>query len=185
MFSGTEISGNVFYRVTSAAFIGGGRDNSIVNNVFVDCDPAVHVDARGLGWEKDAVSGTLLTRLQAMPYEDALWRKAYPRLVSMMLADNPGAPKGDEIARNIFQGGRREDIEGKARPFLAIKDNLIGQDPHFVNAAKLDFRLRPDSPAFKLGFKPIPMQKIGLYKDSRRASWPVPYKARRMALPIE
>ena len=30
--------------------IGGGRDNRVVGNVFLDCHPAVHVDARGKGW---------------------------------------------------------------------------------------------------------------------------------------
>jgi parallel beta-helix repeat protein len=35
------------------------------------------------------------------------------------------------------------------------------------------FRLRPDSPALKLGFQQIPVEKIGLYFDPRRASWPI------------
>ena len=41
MFCGTEISGNLFVRVTRAAFIGGGRDCTIANNVFVDCQPGL------------------------------------------------------------------------------------------------------------------------------------------------
>jgi len=32
--SGTTIFGNVFYKVTRAAFIGGGRDNTVENNIF-------------------------------------------------------------------------------------------------------------------------------------------------------
>jgi hypothetical protein len=39
-------------RVTRAAFIGGGRDCTIANNVFVDCQPALHIDARAMGWAK-------------------------------------------------------------------------------------------------------------------------------------
>jgi hypothetical protein len=49
---------------------------------------------------------------------------------------------------------------------------LVG-DPRFVDVAKDDFRLKPDSPALKLGFKPIPTDRIGLYADPYRASWPV------------
>jgi len=45
--NGDTIYGNAFYRVTRAAFIGGGRYNRVENNLFVDCSPAVHVDARG------------------------------------------------------------------------------------------------------------------------------------------
>jgi len=42
-----------------------------------------------------------------------------------------------------------------------------------VNADKDDYRLRKESPAFKLGFQPIPVAKIGPYKDATRASWPI------------
>jgi hypothetical protein len=46
-------------------------------------------------------------------------------------------------------------------------------DPLFVAPEKDDWRLRPDSPAFKLGFQPIPVEKIGPYQDPLRASWPI------------
>ena len=46
--SGTQIYGNVFCKVHRAAFIGGGRDYKVENNIFVDCTPAVELDGRGL-----------------------------------------------------------------------------------------------------------------------------------------
>jgi hypothetical protein len=46
-------------------------------------------------------------------------------------------------------------------------------DPLFVDAAKDDYRLRPESPAFKLGFEPIPVDKIGPYASPLRATWPI------------
>jgi parallel beta helix pectate lyase-like protein len=46
-------------------------------------------------------------------------------------------------------------------------------DPKFLDPAHDDYRLAPDSPAWKLGFKPIPVEKIGPYKDPLRASWPI------------
>jgi hypothetical protein len=33
--------------------------------------------------------------------------------------------------------------------------------------------LKTDSPSFKLGFKPIPVEKIGPYRGDLRASWPI------------
>jgi parallel beta-helix repeat protein len=46
-------------------------------------------------------------------------------------------------------------------------------DPRFVDPDKDDYRLRPDSPAFKLGFRPIPVERIGPYRHELRASWPI------------
>lgn len=171
MFCGTRISGNVFYRVTRAAFIGGGRDCTVENNVFVECDPALHVDARAMGWAAYCVEDTMKPRLAAMPYQTPPWSTRYPELLRL-LDDEPAAPKGNVVARNVCVGGRWDSVEAKARPLVRFEDNLIGVDPGFVDAAKMDFRLRADSPVFKQvpGFKPIPVERIGLKRDAR--PWP-------------
>jgi parallel beta-helix repeat protein len=46
-------------------------------------------------------------------------------------------------------------------------------DPLFADFKKGDFHLSPHSPALKMGFKPIPIDKIGPYQDPLRASWPI------------
>lgn len=56
---------------------------------------------------------------------------------------------------------------------LGMDRHSIIADPLFLNAAKDDYRLQPDSPAFKLGFQPIPVEKIGPYRHELRASWPI------------
>jgi len=40
--------------------------------------------------------------------------------------------------------------------------NSLIADPLFTNAAAGDYRLKPESPALKLGFIPIPVEKIGI-----------------------
>ncbi len=170
-FSGTTVYGNLFYRVTRAAMIGGGRDCSIANNIFVDCVPATHVDARGLGWAADGFAG-LKASLIALPYQVPPWSTRYPQLVNI-LADDPMAPKGNVIAHNICVRGRWGDFEGKAKPLVRFEDNLLDQDPLFVDAPHQDFQLRANSPAYRLGFQRLPLEKIGLYHDAVRASWPV------------
>lgn len=172
ILSGHAITGNIFYRVTRAAFIGGGRHNVVENNVFVDCQPALHIDARGMGTYNYGATTMQPQRLKEMPYQDSPWKDRYPELVGM-LEDEPHIPKYNRVARNICIGGKWDEISPQARPHVTFLDNLLDVDPQFVDAKALDFRLKPDSPAWKAGFKPIPVEKIGLYQDELRASWPV------------
>ena len=160
---GTTIYGNIFQRVTNAAFIGGGRDNIVENNIFIDCNPAVHIDARAMGWMRYHIDDTLKPRLSEVPYKESPWKERYPQLVNI-LEDEPEKPKGNIVRRNICWGGRWLDLEEVARPYITFEDNLVDVDPKFVDMKKGDFRLRPDSPALKIGFKPIPFEKIGLKK---------------------
>jgi hypothetical protein len=175
MFCSAHIFGNVFYDVPRAAFIGGGRDNLVENNIFVDCKPAVHVDARCLGWAKDGIV-QLRQRLAEMPYRQEPWRSRFPRLLDY-LDDEPAVPKGNVIQRNICVG-KWDEIEKKARPYVTFRDNLLDADPHFVDATRHNYQLRADSPAWKIGFQPIPVERIGLYASPDRASWPVAHEVR-------
>jgi hypothetical protein len=183
MFCGTEISGNLFYRVTRAAFIGGGRDCVVKNNLFVDCDPALHIDARALGWahghsdmwikegrEKGTLSGV---RYKKPPYSDR-----YPKLVDI-LDDEPAAPKGNRVFCNVSFGGKWDGVHNGARKYQTIDNNLVDVDPRFATPDRIgegkepravDFALKPDSPARTIGFPELPLDRIGLYEDENRAS---------------
>ena len=45
---------------------------------------------------------------------------------------------------------------------LQFEQHSLIADPLFVNVEEGDYRLRPESPAFRLGFQPIDVQRIGL-----------------------
>ena len=49
---------------------------------------------------------------------------------------------------------------------------VIDSDPGFVDIEHGNFNLKEDSPAWKLGFKQIPLEKIGLYTDEYRTKLP-------------
>jgi hypothetical protein len=54
------------------------------------------------------------------------------------------------------------------------------EDPGFVDAAKGDYRLKSDAGVLRrIGFRPIPVEEIGLYEDEYRATWPVDRAARK------
>ena len=180
-YSGTEVRGNVFSKVTRAAMIGGGRDCTIENNIFVDCAPATHVDARGLGWAASGFEG-LKHGLNEVPYAVPPWSTRYPKLVPI-LNETPMAPQGNLIAHNICVGGRWGDFEERAKPLVKFHDNLLDQDPHFVDQANGNFQLQNDSPAWKLGFERIAIEKIGVYSSVDRASWPVEHFASALPAP--
>ncbi len=168
-FSSADISCNVFYDVATAILIGGGRDNTMTNNMFIKCDSAFSIDARGLGWAK-SVGDFATKELIALNYKQPPWSIRYPELLNL-LEDEPLAPKGNVVARSVCWGGKWGSTEPKAMPFVTFKDNLLDTDPRFQDVAK--FALHDDSPALKQGFQRIPFEQIGLYQSDDRATWPV------------
>ncbi|MCD4789000.1 MAG: right-handed parallel beta-helix repeat-containing protein, partial [Bacteroidales bacterium] len=133
--SGTTIFGNVFYKAGRAAFIGGGRDNVIENNIFVECEPSVQVDARGLSWAKyffDKSSkihvSTLFDGMDAVNFNQPPYSDKYPELLALY-DDDPAVPKNNKVVRNVSFGGRFIDLyDGVNFEIVEVKDNLIG-DP--------------------------------------------------------
>lgn len=204
LFSSATVQGNIFYQVLRPVFIGGGRDNIIQNNVFVDCPKAMHIDARALGWCGPHADGRIKEAqekgtIAGVRYKEPPFSTRYPQLVGL-LDDEPKKPKGNIVRRNIFWQGQGENlrrvangqpikntwwdaIEVKIKPLVKIEDNLINENPKFVDEKAGNFQLRDDSPAWKLGFQRIPVEKIGVYKDDCRANWPVNHPVRVMTAP--
>jgi hypothetical protein len=171
--SGITVVGNVFVRACREVLIGGGRDNLVENNLFIDGDPAVEVDARGLGWAASMVApgGWMRQRLDEMPWQTPLWTGRYPGLAAL-LDDQPEAPRRNVIRRNVSVGGTWKRIEPAAEAGTLLENNLVDVDPKFVDAARGDYRFRDDSPAWAIGFQAIPFDQIGLVADEWRKAIP-------------
>ena len=174
--SGIAIVGNIFARVTKAAFIGGGRDNRVENNIFVDCEVAVHIDARGLGWAKSHISvggvWNMYEKLRAMNYQEPPYLTRYPALVHVA-EDEPATPKGNVVRRNLTYNCVRDEIAPEAASHTVMEDNYAeARDPLFVNADENDYALLPESPVWAVGFEPIPTHRIGLVLDGLRRTLP-------------
>ena len=185
--SGTEVFGNVFYKVHWAMFIGGGRDHRVENNLFVDCDPAVRVDGRGLDkspvWHK-MVNDYMRGKLKDVPL--GLYRERYPEMKS--LDRYYGPPEGPAVTGETFKGVPPDDnlvthnvCFGKwleagwhaTEAMLRLESNLTNAAPSLVSAPNdqsraKDFALKKNSPAWALGFRRIPIEKIGTHEDKLR-----------------
>ncbi|WP_233800093.1 right-handed parallel beta-helix repeat-containing protein [Paraburkholderia sp. HP33-1] len=101
--SGTIVERNVFYKVPKAVYVGGGRDNVVVGNLFVDSAPPISIDDRGVSWQADWVrdpGGPFRKALNAVPYQGFAYAK-YPHL-STILMDNVGAPKYNIVSSNLM-----------------------------------------------------------------------------------
>ncbi len=150
--SGFTVTGNVFYRAGRATLIGGGRDNVVENNLYVECAPSVHLDARGLGWAKYYFDGTypvLFDGLKEVHHDVPPYSTRYPLLANMPGTD-PAIPRNNSIVRNVSWGGRWMDIYDYLvfdKNVCTIKDNVVadpivlrrradggtGWDPYYLN----------------------------------------------------
>jgi len=167
--SGTVIYGNVLWKLHRAVFLGGGRDFKVENNIFVDCDPAIELDGRGLSkapvWH-DMVYKTMRQRLEDMNWKQPPYSTRYPELADLeqYYRKDDGVPPGNvTVAHNICAGSKfLKTTWGATKDAVVERDNLTDKDLLFVDPGNGDFRLKANSPAFSIGFEPIPFQQIGL-----------------------
>lgn len=197
LVSSLEIDGNIFADLKDAAIaLNGGRDNKVTNNIFANTERAINLlDYRTVP-KRWGLPKSMLARTPY--YKNEIWSKRYPEL-ARILEDEPGAAKGNVIERNLFYSTK---LNVPLEPYISVKDNLwlnadpaalaearqiLGKsgfsdaqiraevgDPMFVDPAVGDFQLLPDSPVWTRipGFKPIPLEKIGLVREASRLQLP-------------
>ncbi|MCX7706111.1 MAG: right-handed parallel beta-helix repeat-containing protein [bacterium] len=159
---GNIVYGNIFYRACKpgngnfgAVFIHGGRYNVIENNIFIECEQAYNESPWNEKvwldfWTKPPYNQRLFGEIDVRkePY-----LSKYPWLVNILQDTRPNV-----LIRNIvYKCGRFID---RGNPQLV--DNLVEIEPMFINYSPPFLKLKKNSPAFKIGFKQIPVEKIGL-----------------------
>jgi hypothetical protein len=164
------VYGNVFVRSANAGFgavqINSGRDNVMDNNLFVDCKQGI---SGGYYPGNEVWTQAAAKRLPAGFYINDLYLQRYPEMAAMLV--QPGI---NHVWRSVFYRCGLVATGNQATLDL-VENGVFGeQDPGFVNAAKGDYRLKHRAALFAtVGFRPIPVEEIGLYQDTYRASWPV------------
>lgn len=163
--SGMLIYGNVFVRAANGAFgaiqINSGRDNVIDNNLFIDCAQGVSGGYRtGNNVWKELRAGSWPQDF----FRNDLYRSRYPGIADLL------SPPGINHAwRNVFVN-RPVDLSGNRAGLDLLGNIMLARDPGFVDPDHR--RLRPQSGiSGAAGFRPIPVEEIGLYEDAWRAGW--------------
>jgi hypothetical protein len=143
------IEDNVVYACKSAGFHQHyGRENIVRNNIFA--------------FNRE----TQLMRSRTEPHVSFTFENNIVYFDDGRLLGHNWKGDGFRMDRNVYW-----DTRGLTPRFSAWswdewrargKDlNSVIADPLFVNAASGDFRLRPESPALKLGFRPIDLREVG------------------------
>lgn len=181
--SGNFVFGNVFKGPRVGVWIASGPDNTIENNIFIkDGGSVFGMDDRGTS-RKYATNPRLIKRVTELSPDQEPWASAHPEL-NGMLDKQPDLPWRTKFVRNLIVSSNPKPTEIKMKPALAgnpeillEKDNLtVAGDPGFVDAARGDYALKPESVVFQKipGFQPIPFDRIGLYLDEYRRTLPSP-----------
>ena len=164
--SGTLLFGNIFYRCSAGKLgfggvqIHGGKDNVVDNNIFVDCTAAISFspwgEARWKQFTRDA--------LQSPEIDKSLYLRRYPKLARLSEDHDVNT-----VSHNLVY--RCEEFLRRDRGRTKLADNfIVAEDPGFADAARGNFRIQRNPPP---GFRPIPFDQIGLYRDAYRTELPV------------
>ncbi len=163
--SGITVYGNIFFRAGRNILIGGGRDNIIKNNIFIEGEPAIHIDARGIDWAsfyfKSKGKNILFKRFKLVNADKPPYSQQYPQLKDL-LKDEPYLPKNNCISYNISCGGEWIEFVDKAKKeMVCLKNNFILEKCGFYkimgNSIYIDYK----KISLNKDLRKIPFTKIG------------------------
>ncbi|MEW6306568.1 MAG: right-handed parallel beta-helix repeat-containing protein [Verrucomicrobiota bacterium] len=163
--SGVTVRGNLIARATTCLGISGGRNNVIDNNVFLEAGS--HLFGIEMG-DAFGVSNRIVRNIFVC------------HTPNIELFHVTGTWRGQffgECNNNVFwhtQGAgylneRPVTPYGPLSKWKAVKLDAasVVADPMFIGSLEAGLQINPGSPAVKLGFQPIPSEKIGLAGSQR------------------
>lgn len=151
--TGIVLEDNVVYRCKSAGFHQHyGRDNVVRNNIIAFNREHQLMRTR----DEEHLSFTFTNNIVCFDSGVLLgssWKNDRFVINRNLYWDLRAA--GDP-SRMSFAGGTWEQWRARGHDTASLV-----ADPLFVDAAKSDFRLRPESPALKAGFRPVDVSRVG------------------------
>lgn len=193
--SGYEVKGNLVYRTPAGAmYIHAGKDNVVENNMFLNSTTEMAFFRR---WEKEKEYRQVGTMGQTL--RNNIFRKnilaSTNEGAALYRFDNANDENNKlDVNSNLWESNLVWKYKGEL--FVKINKNInfdddelnisfdkwrelgydkesIAEDPLFENINEDNFTLLNGTPAEKIGFEPLPLDKMGLYESEKRASWPI------------
>jgi parallel beta-helix repeat protein len=147
--TGLVVENNVVYRCTSSGIhLHYGRENLIRNNIS-----ALNEDFQ-------------ISRAKAEPHRALTLEGNILYLESGRALGGTWAQGEVALDRNVYFDARGQEVRLGSKSFAewhaaGYDQSSVVADPLFVDPLRCDFRLRPESPALKLGFHEIDMRDVG------------------------
>jgi len=155
------VHGNVILRAATIGInVHGGKNNIIENNLFIGCAFAV-------GYT-DYVS-TRTPRMAGFQSGNRFCRNIVADLKQKVHYTYPWNDKA--VAQsdwNLYFNSADAQPYLENRRQAGFETHSLIADPLFVDAKNDDYRLKPDSPALKLGFQPIDFARMGPRSDKQK-----------------
>ena len=159
--SGVTVMGNLVARHDlGGACINGGRGNVIVNNIFVQ---GTTDQVRYQVKDEFSAGNRFVKNIVMFKDPKAGLFKHTGRWRPQVLAESDNNLIWHVQGVSFFREAELTPLGTWEKWQAAGLDrNSVIADPLFKGAARDDYQLLPNSPALKLGFQPIPFEKIGL-----------------------
>ena len=178
--SSTKVYGNVFYKASSVALYGGGRYNTFVNNLMLECDEPFYFDNRGMWWTnswlKEDTGDSVYRKLKAYDYKNGVWAEQYPYLVNI-LEDEPKIPKHNVITGNVIYKTPSYNFAQEVYDYGTFENNITITDTgSFADYNGGDFNILPDSEIMKRipDFNSADFNDMGRYSYTLNNRSPLP-----------
>ncbi|MGA3334226.1 MAG: right-handed parallel beta-helix repeat-containing protein [Terracidiphilus sp.] len=163
--SGTTWEENIIYRSNAGAWEHKGANNAI-NNYCIDLLAEGYFRMAASRGACCAVDGSVIER-------NIFYSPNGPAVFYTYLNGQPQQLATSKVEHNLYYAA---GVEEKSTPKFLQDLQALGvartdayADPLFANLKEGDFRLKPDSPALKMGIKQIDLKGIGLTRDFRKS----------------
>lgn len=187
---GTTVTHNYIHHVNSYSYGGWGLYTDEGSSEITLQNNIVHDTKDGSFHQHYGRSNTIRNNILAFSRETQIRRSREDITNSVIFVRNIVYADNDDMLGRIWSNGDYHVnsnlywTTSKAEPIFAgrdwdewratsgqDKDSLLA-DPLLVDPENRDFRLRPESPAQKIGFQPVGLSGIGLYGDEKWIALP-------------